>query len=85
MDDGMPAAGRMTTEWMDCFIMLGAFLLILTGVVICFFYFRKTRHHHRKHRHHHESRLPHLTLAQTGGLPPIRQADKPPGPPPPTF
>jgi hypothetical protein len=85
MDDGMPAAGRITPEWMDFLIMLGAFLLILTGALIWLFHFRKTRRHRRKYRHHHGSRLPNVPLAQKGGLPPIRQEEKPPNPPAPTF
>ena len=41
----------------------------------------------RRHRSHHERRQLNPTLAQTGGLPPIRPPDKPPdkpsGPTPP--
>jgi purine-cytosine permease-like protein len=85
MDVGMPAAGRITPVWVDFFIMLGAFLLILTGVLIWLFYFRKSRKRRRKHRHHPGYRLPNVTLAQKGGLPPIRGEEKPPDPPTPTF
>jgi FtsZ-interacting cell division protein ZipA len=38
--------------------------------------FQQHRHHHRQHR------SPNPTLAQTGGLPPIRETGKPPSPPP---
>ncbi len=38
------------------------------------------QHRRRRHREH---RPINPTLAQTGGLPPIRKADKPPSPPPP--
>ena len=37
-------------------------------------------HRHRRHREHHPI---NPTLAQTGGLPPIREADKPPPAPQP--
>jgi len=38
------------------------------------------RHRHRRHRHHRQI---NPTLAETGGLPPLRGPDKPPPPPPP--
>jgi len=38
------------------------------------------RHRHRRHRHHRQI---NPTLAETGGLPPLREPDKPPPPPPP--
>lgn len=38
----------------------------------------------RRHRSHREHRPLNPTLAQTGGLPPIRSPEKPPGAPPPT-
>ena len=37
----------------------------------------------RRHGHHHEQRPLNPTLAQTGGLPPLRETDKPSQPPPP--
>jgi uncharacterized membrane protein YccC len=37
----------------------------------------------RRRRRHREHRPINPTLAQTGGLPPLREADKPPPPPPP--
>jgi len=36
----------------------------------------------RRRRHHHEHRPINPTLAQTGGLPPLRDADQPPPPAP---
>ncbi len=38
---------------------------------------------HRRHRGRREHRPLNPTLAQTGGLPPIRSPDQPPGTPPP--
>ena len=37
----------------------------------------------RRHGHRHENRPLNPTLAQTGGLPPLRESDKPSQPPPP--
>ena len=37
----------------------------------------------RRHGHRHEHRPLNPTLAQTGGLPPLREAEKPSPPPPP--
>ena len=36
----------------------------------------------RRRKHGHEHRPLNPTLAQTGGLPPLREADQPPPPPP---
>jgi len=38
----------------------------------------------RRHGRHREHRSLNPTLAQTGGLPPLREADEPPPPPPPS-
>ena len=81
----MLAAGQITPEGMDFLILPGTFLLILLGALIWHFYFRKIRRHHRKHHHHHECRLPNVTIAQKGGLPPVRQTEKPRDAPGSTF
>jgi hypothetical protein len=85
MDAGMLAAGQITPEGMDFLILPGTFLLILTGALIWHFYFRKIRRHRRKHHHHHGYRLTNVTIAQKGGLPPVRQAEKSPDAPGSTF
>ena len=38
--------------------------------------------HQRQHQHRHKHRQLNPTLAQTGGLPPIREESKPPPPTP---
>jgi ABC-type transport system involved in cytochrome bd biosynthesis fused ATPase/permease subunit len=38
--------------------------------------------HHHHHHHRHEHRPTNPTLAETGGLPPLRGQEKPPLPPP---
>jgi hypothetical protein len=83
MDDGLPAIGQMPPAWVDFFIMLGAFTLVAIGALIWIFFLRKPGKRRRKHRHRHEHRLPNPTLAQNGGLPPIRREEKPSRQPPP--
>jgi uncharacterized iron-regulated membrane protein len=78
MGDVLPATGRMTSAWVDFFIMVGAFALIAIGALIWVVYFRRTRRKHRhKRRHRRERRSVNPTLAQTGGLPPPRPPDPP--------
>jgi len=84
MDDALPAVGWMTPVWVDFFIMTGAFALVGIGVLIWIFFFRKPGRRRRKHRHRHEHRSPNPTLAQSGGLPPVRQEEKPSPRPPST-
>jgi heme/copper-type cytochrome/quinol oxidase subunit 2 len=84
MDDATAAYNRMPPAWMDFFMMAGVFVLVLISALIWLFFFRKTRKRRRKYRQHHKYRLPNITLAQTGGLPPVRREEKSPGPPPST-
>jgi peptidoglycan/LPS O-acetylase OafA/YrhL len=80
MDAPLPAIGHLTPEWVDFLIMAGAIALVAIGALIWTFFLRKPgRRRRRKLRHHHEHRLPNPTLAQNGGLPPVRQEEKPPG------
>jgi hypothetical protein len=74
----------MTPEWVDFFIMTGAFALVGIGTLIWIFFFRKPGQRRRKRRHRHERHSPNSTLAQNGGLPPVRQEEKPFRRPPPT-
>jgi hypothetical protein len=84
MDDGLPAIGRMTPSWVDFFIMVGAFALVAIGALIWILFLRKPGKRRRKHRHRHGHRSLSTTLAQNGGLPPVRREEKPPLPPSPT-
>jgi hypothetical protein len=59
------------------FFMTGAFALVGIGMLIWVFFFRKPGQRRRKHRHRHEHRSPNPTLTQNGGLPPVRQEEKP--------
>jgi heme/copper-type cytochrome/quinol oxidase subunit 2 len=67
-----------STNWL---IFGGIMLAVFVPVILIFLwiiFFRKRsarkRQKHRKHRHHHQN----PTLAETGGLPPLRQPDEPP-------
>jgi hypothetical protein len=84
MEDALPAPGRLTPGWVDFFIMAGAFALVGIGMLIWIFYFRKPGKRRRKHRHRHERHLSNPTLAQSGGLPPVRPEVKPSRRPSPT-
>ena len=80
MDDGLPIAGGMTTDWVEFLALAGAIILVAIGALIWTFFLRKRKRRRRhKSRHRHERRLPNLTVAQNGGLPLVRQKEKPPG------
>ncbi|HEY1717636.1 MAG TPA: hypothetical protein VGH42_04980 [Verrucomicrobiae bacterium] len=89
----LPSAG-----WEDFLIVMGAIVLVaLMAFIWIAFSPKKRTHLHRHHRRHHgksrkkrrrERRKLNPTLAETGGLPPIRQEEKflpgqTPAPPPP--
>jgi hypothetical protein len=81
MEPVLPSIGRLTPEMVDLLIMTGAILLVAIGALIWAFFIRKRGPRRRRHksRHHHEHRLPNPTLAQSGGLPPVRPEEKPSG------
>jgi hypothetical protein len=80
MDNELPIMHQMTPGWVDFFIMAGAIALVAIGGLIWALFLRKRgQRRRRKSHHHHEHRLPNPTLAQDGGLPPVRQEGKPPG------
>jgi hypothetical protein len=80
MDNPLPTIGRLSPEMVDLLIMTGAILLVAIGALIWAFFIRKRGpRRRRKSRHHHEQRLPNPTLAQSGGLPPVRSEEKPSG------
>jgi uncharacterized iron-regulated membrane protein len=65
-------------QLLNFLLMAGAMLLVASGTLIWYFAFRKGRKpRKRKHRRHRrESRALNPTLAQTGGLPPVREEEK---------
>jgi hypothetical protein len=74
----------MSPAWVNFFIMVGVFALVAIGALMWILFIRKPGRRRRKYRHHHERRLPNPTLAQNGGLPPIRPEEKTASRPPPT-
>jgi hypothetical protein len=91
--DASPYAIQTPQGLQDLFIVAGAVMLVALIAFIWLAYFRKQRTqlhgHSRRHRHHgkkrrrREHRQLNPTLAQTGGLPPIRTEEPPPAQPPP--
>jgi hypothetical protein len=67
-------------QWLNFLIMAAAILLVTFGALVWSVSFRRKRKRKRKHhRHKHgERRQLNPTLAQTGGLPPIREEEKSP-------
>ena len=80
MDDGLPIGSGMISDWVEFLALAGAILLVAIGALIWTFFLRKQKRRRRhKSRHRHERSLPNLTAAKNGGLPPVRQKEKPPG------
>jgi len=83
MDDVLPAVSHVEPQWLDFFVMAGALLLLAACLFVWVAYFRRGRRKHRHRRYHHgERRANNPTLAQTGGLPPVRPHQEPPEKPP---
>jgi hypothetical protein len=71
------------TQWLDFSVFFGAFALVAIATLVWYFRIRNRKIRRRKHHRHHRQIKP--TLAQTGGLPPVRKTENPPGktsPPP---
>ncbi len=76
MNDGLPAVGPLSAQLMDFFIIAGAIGLVVLVAFIWAIFFRKNSKRRRKRRHrHHRSHNP--TLAEIGGLPPVRGENNP--------
>jgi uncharacterized iron-regulated membrane protein len=70
-------------QWLNFLVMFLAILLAAAGALIWLVVFRKKgKRKRRKHRHHEERQL-NPTLAETGGLPPVREEKRPDEPTPP--
>ena len=76
MDEIVPAVGRLTPGWVDFLITAGAIALVGIGALIWSIFIRKPGRRRRKYRHHHRNEPPSATLAQSGGLPPLRAKDQ---------
>jgi hypothetical protein len=69
MDD-ISSAANFSTRWMNFFIIAGVVVLASLAALGLALIVGKSRKKKRRHRHHHRSRV---TLAETGGLPPLRK------------
>jgi hypothetical protein len=69
-------------QWFNFLAMAVAILLAAIGALVWLVMFRKKGRRKRRKHHRHEERQLNPTLAQTGGLPPVREDEKPPGPTP---
>ena len=66
-------------QWFNFLAMAIAVLLAAIITLFCLAIFRKKRKRKHRHRHHREKRQINPTLAETGGLPPVREDEKPSG------
>jgi heme/copper-type cytochrome/quinol oxidase subunit 2 len=71
------SSSSVATDWLIFTAILLAIGIGIACFVLWFFMLRKTgkkkrKHRSRRHRHHNP------TLAESGGLPPARQSNKPP-------
>jgi hypothetical protein len=67
---------NLLPAWADFLIIIGTTVLIALMVLVLVVFFRKKPRRRHKNRHHLNP-----TLAQVGGLPPIRHEKKPPDQP----
>ena len=72
----LPKPGA-SADWLIFLSIFVPVALAVGGFIIWFMISRKSRKHRRKHRKRHHRQL-NPTLAQTGGLPPLRGPDEPP-------
>ncbi|HEU5396840.1 MAG TPA: hypothetical protein VFV81_06720 [Verrucomicrobiae bacterium] len=62
-------------QWVGFVIMLAAIIASTIIAVFVALSFRKKKRRKRKHHHHRNDNHLNPTLAQTGGLPPVRKDD----------
>jgi hypothetical protein len=67
-----------STDWLIFLVMLVAMGIPIAAFAIWLTVFRHAGRKHHKHRKHRSHRPVNPTLAQTGGLPPMRDPNKPP-------
>jgi hypothetical protein len=72
--DTLLAAFDPLYQWLSFLAITVAVLLAVFVTFLWFALFRKKkRHHKRRHRRHGEQRKLNPTLAESGGLPPVRE------------
>ncbi|HUA38960.1 MAG TPA: hypothetical protein VMA35_11265 [Candidatus Sulfopaludibacter sp.] len=82
MDNAMD---EMISAWVGVAVVMGAAVLVTLAAMAWILFFRKNARHRRKRRRQHSDQAPlNPTLAQIGGLPPVRQNRKLAGRPTPT-
>jgi hypothetical protein len=70
--------------WLNFLALAVAIVLAAFASFLWFAFFHKTKHHHnRKRRRRDEQRKLNPTLAEIGGLPPVREEKNPDAPTPP--
>jgi hypothetical protein len=70
-------SSNVSADWLYFIAILLAVGIGIAGFVLWLFIFRKSGKKKRKQRHRHHRQV-NPTLAQAGGLPPVRQAGEPP-------
>jgi NADH:ubiquinone oxidoreductase subunit 5 (subunit L)/multisubunit Na+/H+ antiporter MnhA subunit len=72
------------SQWFNFLAMAAAILLAAVSTLILLVMFHKKKRHRRRKHHRHEERQLNPTLAETGGLSPVRENEKSPGQTPPS-
>lgn len=77
---------ELWSAWAGFLIVMGTAALVTLVALVWIFFFRKNkRRRHKRRRRHNEGQQPNPTLAQIGGLPPLRRDEKFSERPPPTL
>ena len=66
------------SDWLVFLAILTPIVLVIGGFVLWIVFRKKNRKHHSKHSKRRKHRQINPTLAQAGGLPPLRGPDEPP-------
>jgi hypothetical protein len=76
----------MLSAWAGVLVVIVAAILVTLAAMVWIIFFRKNaRRRHKRRRQHGEYHQPNPTLAQIGGLPPLREDGKPSVPQTPTL
>jgi hypothetical protein len=71
-------SASQSADWLFFGVMLLAIGLGITLFVVWFYWSTKSGKKKKRKRRHRHDRRHNPTLAETGGLPPVRQPDQPP-------
>jgi hypothetical protein len=79
MDNVLPTGGHLSPGWTQILIVIGAIAAMTALIFFWVVIFHKRGLKQRRRRRNHRGRTSHNpTLAETGGLPPVRPKDQPP-------